>query len=595
MRKNKSGEEKSVYSIIFDTYRIFMTNITSKWIVMVALSLIPALVSPFKIYLEKSIYDNAAVAYGQGILPEKTTRIFAIAFLVQIIYIAGYSVYRSSINYIGSELEIILQNNINRKTSKLNLTDFEDSTLYKNIELACNVSRDLRFMIMMFTSEIFVYLITFLSVSGVLLSYHYSLILIGILAVLPDVFTKIIQAKYQYAALSKLQEYTRSKTYFENVLCALEFNKEIRAYHTKKYFTIKWDSKKELYNHEKEKVIGKDCKTNLICGAVSWMTAMVSVIMPVLLLYFGEISIGEFASSLSAVILLKSNFLRILNLGLFSFQCGLKGKHYYSVMDYMERNGEEKDVDPSEGIELEQVSFSYAAGKNVVRDMSVKLKPHQTVAVVGKNGAGKSTLSKLLLGLYSPASGRVLYGDKDIRNIEEECIYRHSSAVFQNFCKYYFTVRDNVTISSCTEQVDDEKIEKLLTNLELKIGGEPIRENQLETGLGVEFDGQELSGGNWQKLAIARGMYRPHRFIVFDEPTAALDPLIEEKIFTEMINNNRDNMKVFITHRMSTAASADVIIVIENGKIAEVGAHKELISKDGLYAELWKTQAEWYR
>ena len=561
MRKNKSGEEKSIYSIIFDTYRIFMTNITSKWIVMVALSLIPALVSPFKIYLEKSIYDNAAVAYGQGILPEKTTRIFAIAFLVQIIYIAGYSVYRSSINYIGSELEIILQNNINRKTSKLNLTDFEDSTLYKNIELACNVSRDLRFMIMMFTSEIFVYLITFLSVSGVLLSYHYSLILIGILAVLPDVFTKIIQAKY----------------------------------HTKKYFTIKWDSKKELYNHEKEKVIGKDCKTNLICGAVSWMTAMVSVIMPVLLLYFGEISIGEFASSLSAVILLKSNFLRILNLGLFSFQCGLKGKHYYSVMDYMERNGEEKDVDPSEGIELEQVSFSYAAGKNVVRDMSVKLKPHQTVAVVGKNGAGKSTLSKLLLGLYSPASGRVLYGDKDIRNIEEECIYRHSSAVFQNFCKYYFTVRDNVTISSCTEQVDDEKIEKLLTNLEIKIGGEPIRENQLETGLGVEFDGQELSGGNWQKLAIARGMYRPHRFIVFDEPTATLDPLIEEKIFTEMINNNRDNMKVFITHRMSTAASADVIIVIENGKIAEVGAHKELISKDGLYAELWKTQAEWYR
>lgn len=261
----------------------------------------------------------------------------------------------------------------------------------------------------------------------------------------------------------------------------------------------------------------------------------------------------------------------------------------------MERNGEEKDVDPSEGIELEQVSFSYAAGKNVVRDMSVKLKPHQTVAVVGKNGAGKSTLSKLLLGLYSPVSGRVLYGDKDIRNIEEERIYRHSSAVFQNFCKYYFTVRDNVTISSCTEQVDDEKIEKLLTNLELKIGGEPIRENQLETGLGVEFDGQELSGGNWQKLAIARGMYRPHRFIVFDEPTAALDPLIEEKIFTEMINNNRDNMKVFITHRMSTAASADVIIVIENGKIAEVGAHKELISKDGLYAELWKTQAEWYR
>jgi len=595
MGKHKNDGGKSVYSIIFDTYRVFMTNITSKWAVMAALSLIPALVSPFKIYLEKHIYDSASAAYGQNILPEKTACVFAAAFLVQIVYIIGYSIYRSSINYIGSELEIILQNNINRKTSKLNLADFEDSMLYKNIELACNVSRDLRFMIMMFTSEIFVYLITFLSVSGVLLSYHYLLIFIGILAVFPDVFTKVIQAKYQYAALGRLQEYTRSKAYFENLLCALEFNKEIRAYQTKEFFIGKWRSKKELFNHEKMMVIGKDCKTGLICGLVSWLTAMMSVVMPVILLYAGEISIGEFASSLSAVILLKSNFLRILNLGLFSFQCGLKGKYYYSVMDYPEREGGEKEVDPSDGIELEHVSFSYEAGADVVRDMSVKLKPHQTVAVVGKNGAGKSTFSKLLLGLYNPVSGRVLYGDKDIRDIDEKCIYRHSSAVFQNFCKYYFSVRENVTISSCGEPADDGRIEKLLSNLELKIGGGQVRREQLEAGLGAEFGGQELSGGNWQKLAIARGIYRPHRFIIFDEPTAALDPLTEEKIFSEMINDNRDNMKVFITHRMSTAASADVIIAIENGRIAEMGSHKELINKGGLYAELWRTQAEWYK
>ncbi len=595
MVKKKVKKEKSVCSVIFDTYRIFLQNITSRWFLMVGLSLIPALVSPFKIYLEKNIFDTAAHAFHTDMLQDSIVSVFTLALLTQIAYIISYSIYRCSINYIGSELEVILQNRLNQKTARLDLIDFEDSSLYKNIELACNVSRDLRFMIMMFTSEVLVYCVTFLSVSGILLSYHYSLILMGGLAVFPDIFTKAIQAKYQYKSLNKLQEYARSKTYFENLLTSPADQKEIRVYGTKDFFIGKWDTRKKDYHNEKQKVSSRNLITNILCGLISCITAMGAVVLAVWLLFSEAISLGEFASALSAVLLLKANFLRILNLGLFSMQCGLKGKYYYSVMDYRERKGERKKASPSDGIILDQVSFSYMPDRNVLNKISVSLNPKQTIAVVGKNGAGKSTFSKLLLGLYRPTDGNIYYGKENIESISEECLYQSSSAIFQDFCKYYFSICENVMISASEEKKDIGKAIQLLSELDFKIKGKPLQAEQMDTGLGVEFGGIELSGGNWQKLAIARGLYRTHDFIVFDEPTSALDPLIEEKIFKEMLEKYPNTSKVFITHRMSTTATADWIIVIDDGKIAELGTHEELMKKKGIYAELWKTQAGWYK
>lgn len=595
MAKGKSKKARSVYSVIIETYRIFLQDITSRWLLMVGLSLVPALVSPFKIYLERVIFDSAADASRADMLQDRLPIVFVLALLVQVAYIISYSIYRCSINYIGSELEIILQNRLNQKTSKLNLIDFEDSTLYKNIELACNASRDLRFMIMMFTSEILVYCITFLSVSGVLLSYHYSLILMGILAVFPDIFTKMVQANYQYKSLNKLQEHARSKTYFEELLTNLAYHKEIRVYGIKDFFVRKWEARKDSYQDEKRQVSRKDLKANLLCGMISCIMATGAIVLSVWLLFTEAISIGEFASALSAVLLLKANFLRVLNLGLFSIQCGLKGKYYYSVMDYRERGGKRKEARPSDGITLNQVSFSYGPDRKAIDGMSVRLHPHQVVAVVGKNGAGKSTFSKLLLGLYHPTDGAVCYGEENIGNISEEDLYRFSSVVFQDFCKYYLSIGENVAISASEEEKNVWNIVQLLSDLDFKIKGEALREEHLETGLGVEFGGMELSGGNWQKLAIARGLYRAHEFIVFDEPTSALDPLVEEKIFKEMLGKYPNTAKVFITHRMSTAASANLIIVIDKGRIAELGTHRELMEKGGIYAELWGTQAGWYK
>ena len=284
-----------------------------------------------------------------------------------------------------------------------------------------------------------------------------------------------------------------------------------------------------------------------------------------------KIGIAEFAASLSAVILLKTNFLRILNLGIFAFQCGLKGKYYYEIMDDGERKGEDTEISPANGIVFSDVSFGYQSNRKIFEHLNVSLKPGQTVAIVGQNGSGKSTFSKLLLGLYLPCSGDILYGEQSILNASESALYRESSAVFQNYGKYYFNIEENVKISDWDNTEKKENITELLKSMEFRINKDMDGEIPLQTKLGVEFGGQELSGGNWQKLAIARGLYRNHKLIVFDEPTSALDPLIEE-----------------------TTVSADLILVVDHGAIVEMGTHEELMKCGGKYALLWKTQAKWY-
>lgn len=588
-------DEKSVVSVILATYGEFFRKITSRWMVMTGLSLVPALVSPLKIFLERYLFDSAEAIYLYQTTSGWLKWVLSGVLLLQVVYICSYAVYRSNINYIGSELEILLQDKLNEKTSRLDMLAFEQPQTYKNIELASSVSRDLRFMVMMFTSEIFVYLVTFVSVSGVLMSYHPLLVLMGVLAVFPDVCTKVIQANYQYKRMDQLQEYARSKNYFEKILTFAEYQREIRAYGSSSFFMEKWSNRRELWGQEKKKVAFKVMVSDLLCGAINCITTVLSIVLVVSLLLHGKIGVGEFAASLSAVVLLKANFMRILNLGLFSFKCGLKGRYYYNVLGYEERTGIEGEINPGEGIVLEKVSFSYDGKKRVIDDMDFAVKPGQTIAVVGANGAGKSTFSKLLLGLYMPGEGKVSYGSHDIGEYSEASIYKHSSAVFQNYCKYYFTVQENIGMGDLGSKPDMNRMEQLLKELQIKMNGEDMTKQQLSVKLGVEYGGAELSGGNWQKLAIARGLYRNHEFIVFDEPTASLDPLIEEQIFKQMVSYDSSTTKVYITHRMSTATSADVIVVLDHGRIVEVGTHSELMDRKGLYEQLWKAQAEWYR
>ncbi len=588
MKRQK--KERSIWNIFFTTYKTFVTEKTGICLLMALLSLLPALVSPVKVYLERSIFDAAQqVAEAAGV-EERIYRIFLVFMAVQFLYVAVYPLFRCHVNYFGSEFETVLQNNMNYKTAKISLINYERSELYKDIDLASSASRELRFMTMMFSSELLLYLFQFLAVSTVLFTFHPALVAIAFLALAPDIFARFLKSKWQYRLVDRVQPVLRRKKYYESVLTVPQNIKETRVCRNASWFLGLWEKEREEYHGERWAQQKKNTVLDLINQLVNVLTVMLTYGIVVWLVLRGDITVGAFGASIGAVNTLKSNFGRICDLAMFSFQCGLKGKYYYKVLDYEERGGEERNgISAQAGIRFADVHFSYTPWKEALSGISFDVRPGESVAVVGENGSGKTTMVKMLLGLYRPDSGEVYYGRDEIGGIREDCIYRDASAVFQDFCRYALTLQENVAISDSGAPIDEARIQDLLKSVSFWFGSLTP-----DAGLGREFGGAELSGGNWQKLAIARGLYKAHHVIAFDEPTAALDPLVEEQILHSMLKLDPESIKIFVTHRLSTARFVDKIIVMKEGRIVGCGTHEQLINQNPVYTKLWNAQAKWY-
>lgn len=227
----------------------------------------------------------------------------------------------------------------------------------------------------------------------------------------------------------------------------------------------------------------------------------------------------------------------------------------------------------------EGVSFRYPhTGVDALRDLTAHIAPGEVVALVGPNGAGKSTLAAVLLGLYDPASGAVRVGDGS----------RQGSAVFQDFARYSLTLRDNVGFGDLSKLQDDPALRGALR----KAASDP--DGDLDAWLGPEFGGQDLSGGQWLRVAIARGVLPDSGLIVLDEPTAAIDPLAEVDLVKRLLGIGRGKTAIVVSHRLGIARAADRILVMDRGTVVEEGTHADLLSKGGLYAQMWQAQASWY-
>ncbi len=247
-------------------------------------------------------------------------------------------------------------------------------------------------------------------------------------------------------------------------------------------------------------------------------------------------------------------------------------------------------------LELRHVTFRYGDdGEDVIRDLSLLLEPGEHLAVVGLNGAGKTTLVKLLCGLTEPAEGAVLYDGTDIREYNREKYYRLFGAVFQDYSILPVTVEEIVAEEE-SENTDHARVEACLKQAGLwgKIASLP---EGVKSRYGKAFwdDGTDLSGGEIQKLLLARALYRQAPVIVLDEPTAALDPVSENRLYETYDEVMRGKTTVFISHRLASTRFCHRIVLIEHGRIAEEGTHAELLAKKGRYYELFETQAKYYR
>lgn len=275
----------------------------------------------------------------------------------------------------------------------------------------------------------------------------------------------------------------------------------------------------------------------------------------------------------------------------------LYAKNYFDLMALPELIKERQPGHVFETIKpptiaFQNIGFSYPNGAQVLKKISFTINPGEHLAIVGPNGAGKTTLIKLLLRFYDPTKGAITINDFDLKDLRRDNWYRFIGTLFQSFGKYSLTVKENIAFSNI-DKPDQEKIRRAA---QMSGAAEFIEKfpKKYDQQLGREFDGEELSVGQWQKLALARAFYEEAPVLILDEPTSAIDAEAEAEIFDNLNKVYKDKTVIFISHRFSTVRNADKIIVLKDGEIAEEGTHESLLAKKGIYERMFKKQAKGY-
>lgn len=412
-----------------------------------------------------------------------------------------------------------------------------------------------------------------------------SLLIIYPTLLIPLLVSQFLSLKSRKHSEPEYVEFEHEARYFKNCMIAKEYVMETSLLNAKEFFTKKFSNSmtkyKKTYQNTEKSVFRKNIFLQLL-------TSLGFVIIIALLTFNisnGTISVGEFF----AIFMSLNSLYRFMD-NMVSRDIGNVIKNSNRVeslikffnlqeMDY----SKQAEVDNRKrSIILRNVSFSYPqASKNSLSHINLTISEGESIAIVGENGSGKTTLSKIILGVFQPTQGV----------IKSEFFISDISVVLQDFIKYKMSILDNIIIGDTADRIDILKARNLLERLDFNLDN---FSDGLETQLGREFGGVDLSGGQWQKLAITRGLSRERPLSILDEPTSAIDPIMEEKILSLFKSEFQTNGGLIITHRIGAAQLADKILVMDNGSIVEQGSHSELIKLRGKYYSLYTTQAKWY-
>lgn len=498
-------------------------------------------------------------------------------------------------NCYGQICNLKLTKNMNEllfnRVNVMELEEYENVEVLERLNRAINGSQYLFWVCTTVLDLVFYYGIYFAFVGGYMVHLNpvlgFSIILIFIPCLLSKVANYYIFGKKEEEAASV----RRHVQYYEKCLVDKEYFKETRILGAGSFFhelyikTLTHLGKIEWQAEKKKSLI------ELVIGMVTVVFYCIILYMLVVFVMDGRISVGAFAAVLGSLSRLYSNMDEII-----SERIGWASENVVSVdnfLEFVEEIGVDKrnmNIKDFQEITLEHVDFTYP-GTDVpaLQDINFSLKRGETLAIVGENGSGKSTLCRLIMGLYMPSSGSVLYDYV----LSDQMQYTNISAVFQNYCRYKMKVRENIEISDSTKNITKEEVAELCYHVGFGLEKENYP-NGLETMLGRDFDGVDLSGGQWQRLSLARGLYRTHIFIVLDEPTAALDPLEETRVYQQFEEMCKNKTAIVVTHRIASSKVADRILVLKSGKIVQEGSFRELVETEGEFQRIYQEQKKWY-
>jgi len=441
------------------------------------------------------------------------------------------------------------------------------------------------------------YLITLIGIGAIIATLNGWIILLFItLAILGAWFDSRIKKKIKSFDDALVFD-QRGWTYFSGLFDKAEYGKEFRIYQMGEWLLQKEREFFTRSNDTMKKANDEYIKSGVITALFTFIQQCAAYGYLIYSVLANDLSIGDFTMYVSAITAFAATFRQIMTAFV---EIRAHDLYYTNLEEYLSvpallRSGTEQIIpEPVYRIEFKNVSFRYPGSEhNALEHINLTLQPGQKLLIVGENGAGKTTFVKLLLRLYDPTEGEILLNGTNIKAYDYDSYLSLFSSAFQDYNLYSFSLRDNIAMG---RPADDTQITSLLRKVGLGEKFEQL-EHGLDTMLHKTFDesGMEPSGGEGQKLAIARALYKKTPFLILDEPTAALDPRAESEIYRQIHSLTAGKTALYISHRLSSAKFCDRIAVFEHGRITEYGTHTELIAKQGTYAELFQMQSEYYQ
>ena len=443
--------------------------------------------------------------------------------------------------------------------------------------------------------------VTIAMMATLLASLHYVLVVLALAAAVLSLALERRMTSRLYEFFYKETPEEREREYLGDLLVQPRTTKEIRAYVLADYLLGRHGRVTEDLFKQREQMYQSATRISLLTGLVTGTTLALAYLFVAIRGMAGSIDPG-------GVVLVIGAFTSVSQtLGNVSSTFVAVDQHTTFLDDYFSFLAIERLVPlparphpvPNwhiDGIDFDAVTFTYPGGTEpAVSGLNLHIRSSELVALVGENGAGKSTLVKLLLRFYDPDRGSIRVGGVDLKDLDPEALRSRIGVLFQDYASYELSVRENVVMGRPDGRVDDARVMEALRDARSEWLLRKMPKG-LDSKVGRLFEGgHDLSGGEWQRLALARIMYRDADIWILDEPTSSLDPEAEAGIFAELKENLKGRIGIVISHRFSTVRIADRIAVVADGHITELGTHEELLRADGRYAQLFELQAAGYR
>ncbi|UOK64044.1 ABC transporter ATP-binding protein [Paenibacillus amylolyticus] len=564
-------------------------------IIIIAIILYGAFESYLSILISKQVVDQ---------IFEKNNSYFVVNILI-LLGIQLLNLYLQAISSSrNSKLQIEYSNHTDEtlihKISKMDLTSKENPAFNANFSFL-RFASGRTYEMFLLCNQLLLRIIT------LVLGLHFLGSTLTIFAVIA-VSVGVIKGLLYYKSVNKrttLNEKIESGSvkyqYYFNLITGAEAQKEISAYNSYSFLKTKWKEEKEYIDKQKVSLEKLNVTTNLRSEMVTVACTALIMFMVASQIRNSTMTIGDYVAVTMAVSvtimnisLLMQDASRLIENYRYMNRAEEVGKEQAKAELISDENNEGKPFVFQDSISVRNISFCYPnSTMNAVDNLSIEIKRGETIAILGENGSGKSTFIKLLLGLYEANRQQVFYDGIPISELDMDDYRQRTVVVFQDFMKYHMTLRENAGMGDIQNMNNNDQ--KMIAIFK-RLGIYDKFTNGLDTKLGyMDSDAINLSGGQWQRVALSRFYAKENAdLIIFDEPTASLDPMTEYLIFKDILELCKSTTSIIISHRVGIAKHADKIVLMEKGKVTEFGTHEELMLLKKSYYMMWKTQKEWY-